>query len=244
MNGEKRKMDYEDCYKVAIEERARHQQNYNHWMNMYAIFNGALLIAFTADGTCELFKFLVSLLGVFTSSLWIMSVNGYYDWIISWIKVVSFYEAKLQMEVNNESNEDKNVYIYRLFAKTKKKFPFSTQKCTRAFTISVLVGWCLLSIYEMLKIFPETNSKTEMKEILKLVKNFMCENILYTLLILGVLIVIILLVLICSKKLREELTNTHKTLSKSKSKSKAKATLENLLDSELEEICDFDNNSK
>ena len=235
-------MDYEDCYKVAIEERTRHQQNYNHWMNMYAIFNGALLIAFTADGVCDLFKLLVSLLGVFTSSLWIMSVNGYYDWIISWIKVVSFYEAKLQMEVNNESNEDKNVYIYRLFAKTKKKFPFSTQKCTRAFTISVLVGWCLLSIYEMLKIFPETNTKTEMKEILKLVKNFMCENILYTLLILGVLIVIILLVLICSKKLREELTNTHKTLSKSKSKSKA--TLENLLDSELEEICDFDNNSK
>lgn len=238
MNGGKRKMDYEDCYKVAIEERARHQQNYNHWMNMYAIFNGALLIAFTADGTCELFKLLVSLLGVFTSSLWIMSVNGYYDWIISWIKVVSFYEAKLQMEVNNESNEGENVYIYRLFAKTKKKFPFSTQKCTKAFTISVLVGWCLLSIYEMLKIFPETNTKTEMKEILKLVKNFMCENILYTLLILGVLIVIILLVLICSKKLREELTNTHKTLSKSK------ATLENLLDSELEEICDFDNNSK
>ena len=231
MNGGKRKMDYEDCYKVAIEERARHQQNYNHWMNMYAIFNGALLIAFTADGTCELFKLLVSLLGVFTSSLWIMSVNGYYDWIISWIKVVSFYEAKLK-------NEDKDVYIYRLFAKTKKKFPFSTQKCTRAFTISVLVGWCLLSIYEMLKIFPETNTKTEMKEILKLVKNFMCENILYTLLILGVLIVIILLVLICSKKLREELTNTHKTLSKSKT------TLQNQLDSELEEICDFDNNSK
>lgn len=231
MNGGKRKMDYEDCYKVAIEERARHQQNYNHWMNMYAIFNGALLIAFTADGTCELFKLLVSLLGVFTSSLWIMSVNGYYDWIISWIKVVSFYEAKLK-------NEDKDVYIYRLFAKTKKKFPFSTQKCTRAFTISVLVGWCLLSIYEMLKIFPETNTKTEMKEILKLVKNFMCENILYTLLILCVLIVIILLVLICSKKLREELTNTHKTLSKSKT------TLQNLLDSELEEICDFDNNSK
>lgn len=226
-------MDYEDCYKVAIEERARHQQNYNHWMNMYAIFNGALLIAFTADGTCELFKLLVSLLGVFTSSLWIMSVNGYYDWIISWIKVVSFYEAKLK-------NEDKSVYIYRLFAKTKKKFPFSTQKCTRAFTISVLVGWCLLSIYEMLKIFPETNTKTEMKEILKLVKNFMCENILYTLLILGVLIVIILLVLIFSKKLREELTNTHKTLSKSKSKT----TQQNLLDSELEEICDFDNNSK
>ncbi|MBP3561137.1 MAG: hypothetical protein J6J67_01390 [Treponema sp.] len=231
MNGGKRKMDYEDCYKVAIEERARHQQNYNHWMNMYAIFNGALLIAFTADGVCDLFKLLVSLLGVFTSSLWIMSVNGYYEWIISWIKVVSFYEAKLK-------NEGENVYIYRLFAKTKKKFPFSTQKCTKAFTISVLVGWCLLSIYEMLKIFPETNTKTEMKEILKLVKNFMCENILYIMLILVVLIVIILLVLIFSKKLREELTNTHKTLSKSKT------TLQNQLDSELEEICDFDNNSK
>lgn len=90
----------------------------------------------------------------------------------------------------------------------------------------------------MLKIFPETNTKTEIKEILKLVKNFMCENILYIMLIFVVLIVIILLVLIFSKKLREELTNTHKTLSKSKT------TLQNQLDSELEEICDFDNNSK
>ena len=238
MNGGKRKMDYEDCYKVAIEERTRHQQNYNHWMNMYAIFNGALLIAFTADGVCDLFKLLVSLLGVFTSSLWIMSVNGYYDWIISWIKVVSFYEAKLQMEVNNESNEDKNVYIYRLFAKTKKKFPFSTQKCTRAFTISVLVGWCLLSIYEMLKIFPETNSKTEMKEILKLLRNFLVEKMSRIGLMVSICIIIGVIIFLISKYLRESLIYTHKNLSKTKTEQK------NLLDSELEQICDFESNSK
>ena len=77
--------NYEDCYRLAIEERGRHQKNYNHWMNMYAIFNGALLIAFTADGVCDLFKLLISLLGIVTSTLWVCSVNGYYDWIISWI---------------------------------------------------------------------------------------------------------------------------------------------------------------
>ena len=238
MNGEKRKLDYEDCYKVAIEERARHQQNYNHWMNMYAIFNGALLIAFTADGVCDLFKLLVSLLGVFTSSLWIMSVNGYYDWIISWIKVVSFYEAKLQMEVNNESNEGENVYIYRLFAKKGKNFPFSTQKCTRAFTIYVLVGWCLLSIYEMLKIFPETNTKTEMKEILKLLRNFLVEKMSRIGLMVSICIIIGVIIFLISKYSRESLIYTHKNLSKTKTEQK------NLLDSELEQICDFDNNSK
>lgn len=238
MNGEKRKLDYEDCYKVAIEERARHQQNYNHWMNMYAIFNGALLIAFTADGVCDLFKLLVSLLGVFTSSLWIMSVNGYYDWIISWIKVVSFYEAKLQMEVNNESNEGENVYIYRLFAKKGKNFPFSTQKCTRAFTISVLVGWCLLSIYEMLKIFPETNTKTEMKEILKLLRNFLVEKMSRIGLMVSICIIIGVIIFLISKYSRESLIYTHKNLSKTKTEQK------NLLDSELEQICDFESNSK
>ena len=110
-----KKFNYEDCYRIAIEERARLQQNYNHWMNMYAIFNGALLVAFTAiSKSCnEFLILLITLLGIITSALWCFSVHGYYDWIISWINVVSFYEAKLKIK--------KNLYIYIDFSQKQKQ---------------------------------------------------------------------------------------------------------------------------
>ncbi len=228
-----KEFNYEDCYRLAIEERGRHQQNYNHWMNMYAIFNGALLIAFTADGVCDLFKLLISLLGIVTSTLWVCSVNGYYDWIISWIKIVSFYEAKLKIEDSNDK-----VYVYRLFAKTKNKFPFSTQKCTKAFTVSVLISWGILLIYEILKIFSNAKLNSKIKDIFILIKKFLNENLLYVVLTLVAFSVIILLIFSLSKKLREDLTKTHKNLSKSKT------IQENILDSDLEIICEFDNKTK
>lgn len=221
-----KKIDYKDCYRIAIEERGRHQQNYNHWMNMYAIFNGALLIAFTAVGMSDLFKLLISLLGIVTSSLWVCSVNGYYDWIISWIKVVSFYEAKLKIEDN-----DNKVYIYRLFAKIKKNFPFSTQKCTKTFTVSVLISWVILLIYEMLKIFPNANPNSKMKEIFVSIKKFVNENLIYVVFGFVVLIVISVIIFFSTQILREYLTKTHKNLVKRKK--------DNFLDSELEEIGNF-----
>lgn len=207
--------DYEDCYRIAIEERARHQQNYNHWMNMYAIFNGALFVSFTSNENCY-FKILVSLLGVLTSTLWVLSVSGYYDWIISWIKVVSFYESKLRIK---EENIKKKVFIYRLFAKTKKKFPFSTQKCTKVFTISVLIGWCLLSICCLVRVF----TKLEIES---------CISKGFALLLLFVLFVFVIFII--PRKVRENLLNSHKNL--------AKKTIptEKQLDSDLEEICDFE----
>ena len=226
-----KEFNHEDCYRLAIEERGRHQQNYNHWMNMYAIFNGALLIAFTADGVCDLFKFLISLLGIVTSSLWVCSVNGYYDWIISWIKVVSFYEAKLKIKDSNDK-----VYVYRLFAKTKKKFPFSTQKCTKTFTVSVLISWVILLIYEMLKIFPNAKTNSKIKEIFVFIKKFVNENLIYVVFGFVVLIVIAVMLFFLSQKLRENLTKTHKNL--------VKDNAGNLLDSELEVIGNFSNKEK
>lgn len=215
-----KEFDYEDCYRIAIEERARHQQNYNHWMNMYAIFNGALFVAFTSNGNCY-FKILVSLLGIITSVLWVMSVYGYYDWIISWIKVVSFYESKLRIK---EENNKKKVFIYRLFAKTKKKFPFSTQKCTKIFTISVLIGWCLLAICCLVRVFFKT------KIIKAFLKSFICNG--WTLIFLIALVVVILLFI--SGRCREELRDSHKNLKKNATAN------EKQLNSELEEICDFE----
>lgn len=212
-----KKFNYEDCYRIAIEERARHQQNYNHWMNMYAIFNGALLVAFTAiSKSCnEFLILLITLLGIITSALWCFSVHGYYDWIISWINVVSFYEAKLKIK-------KKPVYIYRLFAKTETKnnFPFSTQKCTQFFTKCVCGGWVVLLIYQVLLIFST-------------IKDWVQQ---YWWIIGTVLLIFILILLAIGffSKLRENLTKTHKNLTK------IMTSNSRTLNSELQYICDFE----
>ena len=212
-----KKFNYEDCYRIAIEERARHQQNYNHWMNMYAIFNGALLVAFTAfSKPCnEFFLILITLLGIITSALWCFSVNGYYEWIISWINVVSFYESKLKIE------ENKPVYIYRLFSKTKTKFPFSTQKCTQFFTKCVCGAWVFLFSYQVLQSFST-------------IKDWVQQ---YRWIIGTVLLFFVLILLVIgffSKLIRENLTETHKNLTIIRTSNSRS------LNSELQDICDFE----
>ncbi|MBQ0166461.1 MAG: hypothetical protein KBT02_05040 [Treponema sp.] len=207
-------MNYTECYQITIEERGRFMQNYNHWMNMYAIFNGALLVAYTSDfSKCNMFfQMLIILLGVFSSFLWVLSARGFYDWINSWIKVVSFYEAKLK---NSEEDIDNNsVYIYRLFAGTGKGFPFSTQKCTKLFTIGVLAAWVMLFVKKVGK----TCGKNECID---------CCLIIISLL----LVVIGVTVALCRAK--EHLSNTHKKLTKKEDGNN------NTLDSAMEEICGF-----
>lgn len=213
-----KKFNYEDCYRIAIEERARHQQNYNHWMNMYAIFNGALLVAFTAfSKPCnEFFLILITLLGIITSALWCFSVHGYYDWIISWINVVSFYESKLK-------NENESVYIYRLFSKseTENNFPFSTQKCTQFFTKCVCVAWILLFSYQILKFFSQ-------------IKNWVQQYRWAIGIVLLIFILILLAIGFFSKLIRENLKDTHKNLTKIRTSNSKR------LNSELQDICDFE----
>ena len=215
-----KKFNYEDCYRIAIEERARHQQNYNHWMNMYAIFNGALLVAFTAfSKPCnEFFLILITLLGIITSALWCFSVNGYYEWIISWINVVSFYESKLK-------NGNESVYIYRLFSKseTENNFPFSTQRCTRCFTKCVLVSWIFTFLYQIISVFKSKNIS---------IRECICENV--CVLILLILFITACLLIFYFSKLRENLTKTHKNLTK------IRTSNSRTLKSELQGICDFE----
>ena len=90
----------------------------------------------------------------------------------------------------------------------------------------------------MIKIFPKTNSKTEMKEILKLLRNFLVGKMSRIGLMVSICIIIGVIIFLISKYLRESLIYTHKNLSKTKTEQK------NLLDSELEQICDFESNSK
>lgn len=203
-------------YDKAIEGRQFHMECFNHWMNMYAIFNGALLVAFTALSKVdnEFFIILITLLGIITSALWCFSVHGYYDWIISWINVVSFYETKL---------ENESVYIYRLFAKTKPKFPFSTQKCTQCFTMCVLNSWIFTFLYQLISVFKSKDIS---------IREWICENV--CILILLILFITACLYIFCFQNLRENLTKTHKNLTEIRTSNSRR------LNSELQDICDFE----
>lgn len=162
-------MDYKDLYEKAIEGRKHHYENYNHWMNMYAIFNGALFVGLYSQLEGKPYELAILILGCIAGWFWFFSVCGFYRWIISWISVVSYYEQKLceknentsrqnsNLTENDEMNQNagnaKDVYVYRLFfdgsgkckfSLTLKNRPFSTQKLTRNFTFLVSIVWTYL----------------------------------------------------------------------------------------------------
>lgn len=195
----------ECAYKLAIEERARHQQNFNHWMNMYAIFNGALFMGYytilekvndfnAANAGVCLFSIIVLCLGCITGWFWHFSCRGYYRWILSWIKIVAYYESKLK-DVNGN-----DVFIYRLFGTDKRNAnPFSTQKLTLWLSGAVAVAWSIMLIFEIVRkcigcIVPDFQ------------KNWCIVKSVF--LILVVLVVVVAMIKFC----REDLRNSHKKL--------------------------------
>lgn len=134
-------------YEKAIEGRNTHYAQYMKFLNQYAIFTGALFVAFyTLLKSPENFVYavLVALLGLVTSILWLFSVKGYYAWIISWINVVQYYEDRL----NKGRKASDACYVYRLFHEHESKAciltkpnRYSTQKLTMLFIEFVILSW-------------------------------------------------------------------------------------------------------
>lgn len=156
---EREKISMKERYKIAIEERARHQQNFNHWMNMYAIFNGALFVGYYSLDSAKggLLRLAVLLLGCVSGWFWHFSACGFYDWIVSWIKVVQHYERLAAEEglKNKETEEDKKDLrdlkdeewkVFGLYAGTERN-PFSTQRLTRRLTLCIALAWSGLASY-------------------------------------------------------------------------------------------------
>lgn len=144
-----------EYYKTAIDGRNTHLEHYNHWMNMYAIINGALFVGFYSIFTqrnvsCYFYiKLAILVLGCVAGWFWHFSTKGFYEWMLSWLNVISFYENKL-----SECTESDSVYIYRAFiiSKGNKMLnektiqPFSTQKLTQKFTFVVAIVWSAITI--------------------------------------------------------------------------------------------------
>ena len=128
--------DEKFLYEKAIEGRQHHQENFNHWMSMYSIFNGALFVGYySINEKNTLFSFLLLLLGCAAGWSWHFSSRGFYNWILSWIKVVKKLEEKLDI------NGKKSV-VYRAYMGEKTT---STQKVTITFTFLVSLAWTLLT---------------------------------------------------------------------------------------------------
>lgn len=139
---------FEECfsyYKEAIAGRNFHYQNYNTWVNLYAIFTGALFAGFYMLYNKDNFvlSFIVCTLGFICSVCWHYSVKGYYHWMLSWIRVVHAYEKKLA-----EFLTDENYFVYSVYqgdlSPTFFQRNISTQKVTVFFTFDVIVSWLLV----------------------------------------------------------------------------------------------------
>lgn len=136
-------------YEKAIEGRNVHYQNYNAWMNMYAIIVGALFVGFyTAKDNIYLSLF-ISIVGLVAAICWRYSVQGYYSWMKSWIKIVQEYEKKL-----NETT-GRSLYVYNVYLaeKDEKERHYSTQKITLAFISFVIIAWILVLVCKIFTSF-------------------------------------------------------------------------------------------
>lgn len=198
-------------YEKAIEGRQFHMECFNHWMNMYAIINGALFAGlYAVEKTSHILSILV--LGCFAGWFWHFSVHGFYRWIISWIRIVSHYEEKL---FSNETSKKKHL-VYKIFDEDskeedreenkKKMYPFSTQKLTRAFTLCVAIVWTVLLAYSIHKI---SEKDFFIPEIAKFLSSWVFWGVL-----LGILLIVILMATLTNWKiigLRENLSKIHKT---------------------------------
>ena len=134
-------------YEKAIEGRNAHYSQYIQFTNLYAIFIGALLVAFyhlISEKSYQPYAIIVAFLGLSTSILWFCSVKGYYAWLISWINVVKHYEECLNLGRMAENSR----FVYGLFYEVPKKgwspiapSRFSTQKLTMLFVSLCIMGW-------------------------------------------------------------------------------------------------------
>lgn len=145
-------------YEKAIEGRNNHYSSYTAWMNLYAIFNGALFVGFyTIFNSNKILAVLICFIGILASICWLKSLSGYYSWMKSWIKVVHEYEELLNSSF--VSDKEGRCYVYKVFIEDnqQKKEHYSTQKITKVFIITLIVGWSILVLYLLLSLIGTWN---------------------------------------------------------------------------------------
>ena len=97
--------EFEKSYMRAIKAREHHYNNFNYWMNFYAIIIGALFVGYYKIKEDELLKAIVTFIGFATTLAWLQSFRGYYHWIKHWMNVVIFHEENfIKTKMADKSN--------------------------------------------------------------------------------------------------------------------------------------------
>ena len=141
----------EDRYKLLINARNFHYENFSKWLTYFYLAIGALFIAYynvcssntIKEDKRELLEFSIVLLGYISSLLWYWSSKGYYYWNINFITLVNYYEKNILKLPENER-------VYFVFANKKEQNNYispikganiSTSKIAILFAFIITTFW-------------------------------------------------------------------------------------------------------
>ncbi len=146
-------------YKLLINARNFHYDNFNKWMTYFYVAIGALFVGYytikssteTNHQLDEEIKILL-LLGYFVSIFWYLSCKGYYYWNINFITLVNDCEA-------NDLKLKPKKRVYYVFANKNTQNNYlnpisganiSTSKISILFSFTITVFWGILLTKEVL----------------------------------------------------------------------------------------------
>lgn len=140
-------MTLDDRYKILIEARNFHYDNFSKWMTYFYVAIGALFVGYctvlSSSRPQPMLEYLLPILGFLVSLLWYWSAKGYYYWNINFINLVNYYEKDLLQFKKNER-------VYFMFANTKAQNNYgspvsganiSTSKIAILFAFIVTAFW-------------------------------------------------------------------------------------------------------
>ena len=135
-------------------------------MNYYALFVGALFVAFYSlgchtgcDCKCstptELFLshkgmlVLIALLGIISTTCWMASLIGNCAWMNSYVRILKEKENIFFGPIHQSDTQGINIYRYIMEDERTTMRPgfISTQKVTKWFVGAVLMAWIYMFIY-------------------------------------------------------------------------------------------------
>lgn len=147
-------------YKLIINARNFHYDNFSKWMTFFYVAIGALFIGYCTivgsvkivDDKKEMLEYAILLLGYFVSILWYWSSKGYYYWNINFITLINHYEEDLMKLIDKDR-------VYFVFANKERENNYlnpikganiSTSKITILFAFVVTSMWGFLLLYSYL----------------------------------------------------------------------------------------------
>lgn len=142
-------------YKLLINARNFHYDNFNKWMTYYYVAIGALFVGYytlkSGNKIDEFAEYSLMILGLIVSLFWYWSCKGYYYWNINFISLVNNYEKEiLEFKVKER--------VYFVFANKKTQNNYlspisganiSTSKVTILFAFTISVMWGILLVFKV-----------------------------------------------------------------------------------------------